>query len=278
MIATLVAATLLTSALSLVAPSVPSRLSVALPATTLSSFDLKRTTVVPTQQRWAYAETEFRQDFVRTLARAAEVASPASPRVAVVQYTSGVALSASKSGVQEGLVSLRSIYPSLQAVVGLVVDGDAMAETLSVTFGGGVNARGFDIDSLSETHAVDQQWMRRVAGFPDGTRLSFMLFPSPEFAEQHLARLLDGIDNVYPTNHKIGGVLSDSLPSSEPLGYVVQWPSASAAGAARPQVKSIQNGLVGLVVDSDVVELEQRWPWWQRSLIPMLRWTEFMGH
>jgi hypothetical protein len=187
-----------------------------------------------------------------------------------VQFSSIVAQNMDSDTIQQALVGMRSMFPSLQTVLGLVVDGYPVEKTVSVTFGNVANARGFEVSSGGQVDAED--WRQSSNTNPP----SFMLFPTQAFADHGMIQLLHGIDSAYPSNVKMGGVLSSAV---EAAAYMVQWSAVSGVRPSSiPTVRVIRNGLVGLTVDSDLAELEQRWPWWQRSLIPMLRWVEFMGH
>eukprot|EP01041_Mallomonas_annulata_P003265 gene3265-6462_t len=193
------------------------------------------------------------------------------PNICIVEYSSKYSDKLTETTSLRIFDHLLSYFPSLQAIVGTIVDEPSQQNGVSVTFG---SLPGKDIVPfhMNPSFAYSRELISQK--FPsklEPTDHSFLLFPHASTSTESLNSLIDSLDTIYPGCVKIGSLLSTDAGADTPTGFLVE------RGFPQSQVTFIKSGVVGLSISSDISQLKDVWPSWKQSLIPMLRWANTFG-
>jgi hypothetical protein len=198
------------------------------------------------------------------------------PDICILQYPIEVA---PKLIDEKGIIFLEELLvsnPSIHTVIGAVVDDQVSEGTISATFASlpGRTLFPFHTDGISEKSFPE------IVGslFPtyETPNRSILLFPHHSLTGQQLVNFIQSVDGIYPNTFKIGSFLTthpaDSASFRMPRGFLIE------RGHPFSKITLVKSGILGLAVTSDLRPLQTLWPEYQRSLVPLLKWGNIMGH
>ena len=194
------------------------------------------------------------------------------PDVCIINFPSKLANGITIEDHLRSFDFLLSSVPSIQSIVGVVVEDPNESSSVQMTLGtlSGRTVSVFHVDSIPEGNQAATWLNSLLPKSMQSSPRSYLLFPHASVPLESVVSLIDTIDMESPNSFRTGSFLSEN--SDKFSGFLVErrFPDT--------KVTFVKSGLLGVAVSADIRQIENSWPAWSRSLVPLLRWSNLMGH
>jgi len=216
----------------------------------------------------------FTQQFESIFKRAFdELPQGRLPSICVVKLSTSLAENLSNDLCLSVLEKVLSSVSSINYIVGVVVDDPDNKSLLSITLGV-ASKRVLSVFHVDDIKVDNTEFITSILpkkSIMDSEVVSLVLYPHSSFPADRVLSVIQTLDNSFDNIERYGTILSSS-PNLQFSGFLAerQYPLNT--------VKFVRSGLLGISVASNLKAFESALPFWQKSLVPMLKWVQSMGH